>query len=90
MSQEHYDSLRMTGELPSTGETFTSPVKAFSSNYKGVTVEFKLNPGTTSQLENIGLRNNAILSEEMYPNMKLIDGVKGWNENFAFFKAEGN
>ncbi len=69
---------------------FISPTKAFSDNYKGVTVEFKLKPGTTSQLENIGLRNNAMLTKKVYPNMNSVSGVKGWNENFTLFKAEGN
>ena len=54
MSQADYDQIRITGELPSTGETFISPTKSFSDNYSGVTLEFQLNKGTTSQLQKIG------------------------------------
>ena len=91
MSQSDYDYLRMTGELPATGETFISPTKAFSSDYDGVMVRFELNNGTTSMLEKIGLSNGdrAMLAREIYPDMDFVSGIK-WTENFAFFKAEGS
>ena len=91
MSQADYDYLRMTGELPSTGETMISPTQAFSSNYDGVMVRFELNKGTTSALENIGLSNGdrAILARTVYPDMPYVSGIK-WTEGYAFFKAEGN
>ena len=91
MSQSDYDYLRMTGELPSTGETFISPTKSFSSDYDGVMVKFELNSGTTSMLEKIGLSNGdrAMLAKEVYPDMPYVSGVK-WTENYAFFKAEGS
>ena len=91
MSPSDYDYLRMTGELPATGETFISPTKAFSSDYDGVMVRFELNDGTTSMLEKIGLSNGdrAPLARAVYPNMSYVSGVK-WTENFAFFKAEGS
>ncbi|MDE7270501.1 MAG: PKD domain-containing protein [Acetatifactor sp.] len=90
MSQADYDYLRMTGELPATGETFISPTKLFSSDYDGVMVRFELNNGTTSMLEQIGLSNGdrARLAREVYPNMPYVSGIK-WTEDFAFFKAEG-
>lgn len=59
MSQSDYDYLRMTGELPSTGETFISPTELFSSNYDGITVEFELNNGTTESLLEIGVGDNS-------------------------------
>lgn len=91
MNQSDYDYLGMTGELPSTGETFVSPTKSFSSDYDGVMVKFELNNGTTSMLEKIGLSNGdrAMLAKEVYPDMPYVSGVK-WTENFAFFKAEGS
>lgn len=90
MCQADYDYLRMTGELPSTGETFISPTKLFSSDYNGVMVEFELRNGTTAMLEEIGLSNGdrAILARKIYPQMSYVTGTK-WSENFAFFKAEG-
>ena len=91
MSQSDYDYLRITGELPSTGETFISPTKFFSNNYNGVMVRFELDSGTTSALEKIGLSNGdrAILAKTIYPHMPYVSGIK-WTENFAFFKAEGS
>ena len=91
MSQSDYDYLRMTGELPPTGETFISPISSFSNDYDGVMVKFELNSGTTSMLEKIGLSNGdrAMLAKEVYPDMPYVSGVK-WTENFAFFKAEGS
>ena len=91
MSPSDYDYLRMTGELPATGETFISPTKSFSGDYDGVTVKFELNKGTVSLLEQIGLSNGdrATLAKKMYPQMPYVSGVK-WTENYAFFKAEGS
>lgn len=90
MSQADYDYLRMTGELPATGETMISPTQSFSSDYDGVMVRFELNNGTTSKLEQIGLSNGdrAMLAREVYPDMPHVSGVE-WTENHAFFKAEG-
>lgn len=91
MSQSDCDYLKMTGELPSTGETFISSTKSFSSDYNGIMVRFEMNNGMTPVLEEIGLLNGdrAMLAREVYPNMPYVSGVK-WTENFAFSKAEGS
>lgn len=91
MSRSDYDYLRMTGELPATGETFISPTKVFSSDYDGVMVRFEVNNGTASMLEKIGLSNGdrAMLARTVYPDMPYVSGVK-WSENFVLFKAEGS
>lgn len=87
MSQADYDQLRITGELPSTGETFISPTKSFSDNYSGVTVEFQLNKGTTSQLQGIGVSNNSAQSIKDFGMMPKVGS--GWNVNNVYFKGEG-
>lgn len=87
MSQEDYDYLRMTGELPATKETMISPTYSFSSNYDGVTVEFNVNSGTTNSLLEIGVGNNSAQAIKDYGTLPQVS--KGWNENFAFFKGEG-
>lgn len=51
MYQQDYDYLRLTEEIPPTGETFISPTKSFSSDYKGIMVKFQVNNGTTFELE---------------------------------------
>ena len=91
MSQEDYDYLKMTGELPSTGETFISPTSSYSENYDGVLVKFERNSGTTSSLEKIGLSNGdrARLAREVYPDMPYVSGIQ-WNEDYAFLKQKGH
>ncbi|QDX92996.1 hypothetical protein EEL30_12210 [Brevibacillus laterosporus] len=87
MSQEHYDTLVKTRKVPATRETCISPIKGYSAKYDGVLVEFEVAPGTTKALEAIGVRNNAGVVVEKYPNMPEVS--KGWNEEKAFFKGEG-
>ena len=90
MSAADYDYLRMTGELPASGETCISPAVSFSRGYNGITVKFELNNGTTSMLEQIGLSNGhrAMLAKQLYPDMPYVANIK-WTEDFAYFKAEG-
>ena len=61
ISQEHYDILKSTGKIPAgyNGETFISPSLSYVQRYDygGVTLEFKLNPGTMNELMNIGVKS---------------------------------
>lgn len=61
MSKQHYDELIKTNKMLGTGETTTSPNIAFSENYKGMLVQFKMKRGTISQLENIGVAGEIII-----------------------------
>ncbi len=88
MSQLDYDYLRMTGELPSTGETFISPTYEYSSNYNGITVEFELKKGTTKSWLEIGVGNNSDQAIKDYGILPQV--AKGWTQNNAFFKGEGS
>ncbi len=87
MSQDDYKTLLATGKVPATSETFISPTKVFSEDYKGVLVEFKMRPGTTSSLEKIGVRDTSNLTSVAYGGMPI--ATKGWKSENAFFKAEG-
>ncbi len=87
MSQTDYDYLRMTGELHGTSETFISPTQSFSDNYHGITVKFEVNKGTTASLLQIGVSNNSGQAIKDYGFLPQV--MKGWNENYAFFKGEG-
>ncbi len=87
MSQEDYNQLKLTGEMPSTNETFISPTQSFSSNYEGVTVKFEVKPGTLDALKEIGVSNNTIQSIKDYGILPQVQS--GWNINNAFFKGEG-
>ncbi len=87
MSEKDYDYLRITGELPSTGETFISPTKSFSSNYDGVMTQLKVSKGTTKSLMEIGVSNNTSQSIRDFGRLPQVQS--GWNVNNAFFKGEG-
>jgi hypothetical protein len=87
MSRADADELLLTGRVPATRETFISPNRAFSENYEGVLVEFRLRPGTTQQLEVVGVRDASALTGSTYPGMPRVS--RGWTGSSAFFKAEG-
>jgi hypothetical protein len=88
MSKTDYGTFLKTGKIPATKETFISPTQAFSEGYEGVTVQFNVKTGTTSALEQIGVRDVSNLTKNTYGNMPTVQ--KGWTQNNAFFKGEGN
>lgn len=87
MSKADYKTFVKTGKVPATSETFISPTQSFSEGYNGVTVEFKVNTGTTNQLANVGVRDSSGIVRDAYGNMPTVS--KGWNTNSALFKGEG-
>lgn len=87
MSEAHYKVLTETGRLSATSETFISPTQGFSEDYQGVLVKFKMQPGTRSSLEQIGVRDASAATGAEYPDMPTVG--KGWTRNNAFFKGEG-
>lgn len=87
MSKEHYDELVKTNKMLGTGETTTSSNIAFSENYEGYLVQFKMKRGTIEQLENIGIagENNKMVLRK-HQNLK--QDISPWNENYSRFKLE--
>jgi hypothetical protein len=93
MSSEAFNTLKQTGKLVPSSETFTSPtlnyVKAVGYGDKGVVVKFQMKHGTLDELQTIGVRNDG--SDKLmqyYPNMQ--KSKAGWvNDNKALFKTEG-
>ena len=75
-------------------ETYISPSLSYVQKYDygGVTLEFKLNPGTTNELMNIGVKNKKQISGIMvnpnYNYSRLPNVFKGWGNNHAMFKLE--
>lgn len=61
-------------------------------DYGGVTLEFKLNPGTTNELMNIGVKSknqiSGIMVNPNYNYSKLPNASKGWGNNHAMFKLK--
>ncbi|WP_173138072.1 RHS repeat-associated core domain-containing protein [Paenibacillus tritici] len=88
MSKADYNTLVQTGKMPATSETFISPTRSFSEGYDGVTIEFKVNAGTTKSLEKIGVRDASDLTKNVYNNMPTVS--KGWTSINAYFKGEGD
>jgi hypothetical protein len=93
MSKKHYDRLVKSAaagkpQMPGTGETMTSPNREFSEDYDGVLVRFEVKPGTTAQLEAIGVRGPGPVVEGAYPAMPSVDTARTWNQNNALFKQE--
>jgi hypothetical protein len=87
MTQAHYEQLLKTGKLPATAETFISPSKAFAANYNGVLVEFRLRPGVSRALQEVGVRDTSVLARRLFGDLPTVQ--KGWTSGNAFFKAEG-
>jgi hypothetical protein len=87
MSQEQYEQLLITRQIPATGETFVSPNLQYAKQYDGVTVQFTMQPGTTAELLGIGVRNVG-LNEGAFGGLPVVQS--GWASVNAFFKLEGS
>ncbi|MBD2785033.1 hypothetical protein ID858_02200 [Xenorhabdus sp. DI] len=87
MNNENFEHLLNTGKLRPTSEIFLSPTQSFSESYNGILVRFDLKSGTTKSLEQIGVKDSSRLTRKEFPDMPPIS--KGWKENYAYFKAEG-
>ena len=59
-------------------------------DYGGVTLEFKLNYGTTNELMKIGVKNSdkGVMADLNYNYSKLPKAPKGWGNEYAMFKLE--
>ena len=86
MSKEQYLQFQETGSLPPTTETSISPSVAYSSKYDGVTVKITVAPGTSAQLQEIGIAANKPAALQ-FPEMSTQTG--SWMQTNARFKVEG-
>ncbi len=86
MSPEQYQILMETGQLPPTTETSISPVLSYSSKYNGVTVQFTTAPGTSAQLQEIGIAANPPAAAQL-PDLSTQTG--SWMQTNVRFKVEG-
>ena len=86
MSEEQFAHLERTGELPPTTETSISPVLSYSSKYNGVTVKFTTAPGTSEQLQEIGIAANPPAAAQL-PDLSTQTG--SWMQTNVRFKVEG-
>ncbi|WP_231654823.1 DUF637 domain-containing protein [Ralstonia solanacearum] len=86
MSEEQFQYLERTGQLLPTTETSISPVLSYSSKYNGVTVKFTVAPGTSEQLQKIGIAANQPAAAQL-PNLSTQTG--SWMQTNVRFKVEG-
>jgi large repetitive protein len=86
MSPEQYEILMETGRLPATTETSISPVLSYSSKYDGLTVKFTVAPGTSEQLQEIGIAANPPAAAQL-PDLSTQTGP--WMQTNVRFKVEG-
>jgi hypothetical protein len=85
MKESHYKTLAEDGVLTGTGETSLAPLKAYSAGYKGALVRLTVKPGTSAQLQEIGIAANEPAAAE-FPGMST--GIGPWNQTSARFKVE--
>jgi putative hemolysin len=90
MTKTDLETLKSTGKLTASSETFTSPTLSYIKNvgYNGTIVKFQMKTGTIEKLVKIGVRNDS--GEKMMLNFSKMNRVKkGWTTNNALFKTEG-
>jgi hypothetical protein len=87
MSPEDFRQMKLTGEVPATGETFVSPLQAYSADYDGTLVRITVKPGTMNELQSIGIAGNPGTAK-LFP--ELPTETSGWTTNNALFKLEGS
>ena len=89
MSKEHYEELLKTNRMLGTGETTTSPTRAFSESYEGYLVQFKMKRGTIDELKLIGVTDGNPLVKRLFGKMPMNSEVGGnWSKSKARFKVE--
>ena len=89
MSVKDYKLMRDTGAVPATTATSTSPLLSYSASgkYDGITVKITTKPGTSAQLQKIGIAENKPAAAQ-FPTMSTRTGK--WMDEHARFKVEGN
>ena len=92
MTKTDLETLKSTGKLTASSETFTSPTLSYIKNvgYNGTIVKFQMKTGTIEKLVKIGIRNDK--TRKMMTNfsqMPPVNSVENWTETSALFKTEG-
>jgi hypothetical protein len=85
ISTENLEALRVTGKLPATTETSLSPVPEYAQQYDGTMVRFTTKPGTSAQLQKIGIAANEPAAGH-FTGMPTT--ANNWTQNNARFKFE--
>ena len=84
MTKESAEALMSTGKMPAGTETFVDTEQVVAEKFAGVTMKIETRAGTTQQLMQMGVRNEA--ASHPFKSMPRVG--KGWIERNAFFKLE--
>jgi hypothetical protein len=84
--KSHLDALDTDGVLLPTTETSVAALDRYAASYDGVLVKFTLKPGTSAQLQEIGIAAPG-KALDVLPNLSTRTG--DWVQDSARFKVEG-
>jgi filamentous hemagglutinin len=84
--EPHVRLLQETGRLPATTETSIAALDSYAGSYRGVLMKFTVKPGTSAQLQEIGIAANPAAAAQ-FPGMSVRTGK--WMQTDARFKVEG-
>jgi RHS repeat-associated protein len=85
MSMNAAKEFFATGKIPiSAGENMLTTSLEYAQRYRGVIFEISVKPGTTRELLEVGVRNEA--RRHPFYNLPIVSS--GWKENNVFFKIE--
>lgn len=87
VSESDYNQLLVSGKMPATKETSTSPLQAFSEDYDGILFKYYVDLGTIDNLLTIGRTDGSGLVAAQFGDMP--QAVSGWINEFVRFKKEG-
>ena len=92
MTKTDLETLKSTGKLTASSETFTSPTLTYIKNtgYNGTIVKFQMKTGTIEKLKKIGTVKKSDSGRELMKDFgDLLINKKGWIQESTLFKIEG-
>ena len=92
MTKTDLETLKSTGKLTASSETFTSPTLSYIKNtgYNGTIVKFQMKTGTIEKLKKIGTVKKSDSGRELMKDFgDLSINKKDWIQESTLFKIEG-
>ena len=92
MTKTDLETLKSTGKLTASSETFTSPTLSYIKNigYNGTIVKFQMKTGTIEKLKRIGTVKKSDFGRELMKDFgDLPINKKDWIQESTLFKIEG-
>ena len=92
MTKTDLETLKSTGKLTASSETFTSPTLSYIKNigYNGTIVKCQMKTGTIEKLKRIGTVKKSDFGRELMKDFgDLPINKKDWIQESTLFKIEG-